>query len=200
MIKIGLTGGYCGGKTTVAKMFQQLGAARICADEIVHDLLRNENKVIGEIVAEFGPEVTDPDGQIIRGRLADIVFEDADLKKKLEAIVHPMVMKEIRKRFSDCKKSGHYPAAVADVPLLLEQGSLTLYDTIIVVYAGYHDRLKRFMAKGGDSREQFDRREKWQMNLDEKTKRADYVIDNSGPTEKTHDQVIDVWNKIVNKP
>jgi len=86
---------------------------------------------------------------------------------------------------------------VAEVPLLIETGALDLYDKIVVVDCNYQNRLQRFIAKGGGAKEQFDARERYQTDLSDKIKYADYVVDNNGSEQESLSQVIRIWNKII---
>ena len=197
MIKIGLTGGYGSGKSFVAGQFERLGAARIDADEIVHDLIDNDDEVRSRIIHAFGHECVDPFGNVVRKKLARIVFGDRRKIERLNSIIHPPVLKAIRNEFSRYSKQGTFPAVVAEVPLLVETGTLDLYDTIIVVTCDYEKRVERFIRKGGVAKEDFDARERFQMDLSDKIKYADYVVTNDGSEEETSNQVIKIWNQLI---
>jgi dephospho-CoA kinase len=200
VIKIGLTGGYGSGKSSVALQLEELGTARIDADVIAHDLIDNDDEVRSRIIHAFGHGCVDAFGNVVRKKLAEIVFADRKKIERLNSIMHPPVLKVIRNEFSRYSKQGTLLAAVAEVPLLIETGMLDLYDIIIVVTCDYEKRVKRFIQKGGVAKEDFDARERFQMGLSDKIKYADYVVDNNGPEEETLDQVIKIWNKlIVNK-
>lgn len=197
MIKIGLTGGYGSGKSLVADQLEQLGAARMDADRIVHDLIDNDDEVRSRIIHAFGHECVDAFGNVVRKKLAQIVFTDRKKIERLNSIIHPPVLKVIRNEFSRYAKQGTRPAAVAEVPLLIETGTLDLYDIIIVVTCDYEKRVERFIQKGGVAQENFDSRERFQMNLSDKIKYADYVVNNNGSKEETLNQVINIWNTLI---
>ncbi len=199
MIRVGLTGGICTGKTTVARMFRKLGAPVISADTVVHSLLKKNNSIKNKLIKTFGKEIVSNAGDISRQQLADTVFHDEKKLKRLTAILYPEVRNTIQKKFSDYEKANRYPVTVAEVPMLIEGGALHLYDVIIVVTASYENQLKRSLKKGGISKKNLNDRIKHQMDLREKIKYADYVIDNDGAKVTTLEQVKKIWSILVNK-
>lgn len=196
MIRVGLTGGVCTGKTTVAEMFSRLGSPVISADDVVHRLLKEEEEVKAAVVSIFGKEVLAQDGCVDRGKLAGIVFTDGRRLRQLTDLLHPRVRLEMRRFFEEREKAGQEQVCVAEVPLLIEGGALELYDVIVVVKANYENQLRRFCQRGGKTRSDLDRRIANQMNMDEKVKFADYVIENDGSVEKTFEQVKNVYDRI----
>jgi len=197
VIKIGLTGGYHGGKSTVTGMFGRLGAAVIDADKIAHDLIENDERVCARIIQAFGHGIVDAFDNVVRDKLAKLAFSDGRKLEHLNSILHPPVIKIIRHSFLTYEKQGQHAVAVAEVPLLVEEGTLDLYDKIIVVDCDYQNRLNRFLKKGDATKEKFDTREQFQMELADKLKYADYVINNNGSAEETLNQVIGIWNKLT---
>jgi dephospho-CoA kinase len=186
---VGLTGGCCTGKSTVARMFSRLGAKVISADDIVHRILRENGDVTSAVVSTFGDQVLGEDGSIDRAALAGIVFADKNKLAMLTRLLHPKVRREITRVFVQAERRAACDLCVAEVPLLIEEGSLHMYDVIIAVTASYPNQLARFIQRGGTSTEDLDRRIANQMNLAEKVKLADYVIDNDGSLEQTFEQV-----------
>lgn len=197
MIRIGLTGGCSTGKSTVAEMFRQLGPRLTSADEIVHRLLREEEEVKSAVAFSFGQQIRAKDGSIDRAKLGEIVFDSPENLSRLTDLIYPRVRAEIRRFFEEGEKSGE-EARVAEVPLLIEGGALELYDVIVVVTASYENQLKRFLKKGG-TKQDLDRRIRYQMDMAEKVKCADYVIDNDGSVEETFEQVKRVYDDIRRK-
>ncbi len=196
MTRVGLTGGCCTGKTTVARMFSSLGAKVINADDIVHTLLRDDDQVKSAVVSAFGEQLLAADGSIRRDKLADTVFNDRQRLKELTDLLYPRVRLEIERFFQ--KSDGKDPRriSIAEVPLLIEGGALDLYEVIIVVTASYQNQLKRFLQKGGKTKSDLDRRIQNQMDLAQKVKSADHVIANDGSLEETFKQVKSVYDSL----
>lgn len=196
MIRVGLTGGCCTGKSTVAEMFSRLGAVVVSADRIVHRLLREDEQVKSGVVSVLGEQVLAADGSVDRDKLADIVFSDKKSLTSLTDLLYPKVRLEIRRVFevADTRRAHHI--CVAEVPLLIEGGALDLYDAIVVVTANYQNQLRRHFRKGGKSKNDLDRRIRNQTDLAEKIKVADYVVDNDGSLDQTFEQVKNIYHDI----
>ena len=193
MKKIGLTGSIGTGKSTVAKMFQELGAYVIDADKIVHELLKRKD--VKEKIREAFGDVFDSKGEVDRKKLASIVFNNPEKKKILENILHPLVFQEINRFFKEVEKKDPKAVAIAEVPLMIETGSYKNYDKIIVVYAPEELQLKRLLEKGM-SKEEAIKRIKSQMPIDEKVKYADIVIENTSTLGDLRKKVEEVYKKL----
>lgn len=191
MIRVGLTGGCGTGKSTVADMFSRLGVPVIGADAIVHRLLSDDEEVKAAVASLFGGDLLQADGCVDRGKLADIVFNDRQSLHRLTEILYPRVKAEIRRFFENTEGQKKHDVAVAEVPLLIEEGALHLYDVIVVVSATYENQLKRFMKKGGTQAD-LDRRIRNQLDMAEKKRFAHYIINNDGPIEQTWEQVQEI--------
>lgn len=191
MIRVGLTGGCGTGKSTVADMFSRLGVPVIGADAIVHRLLSEDKQVISAVASLFGGDVLLANGCVDRRKLADVVFADRQNLDRLTDILYPRVREEIRRFFEETERQEKTPVAVAEVPLLIEGGALPLYDVIVVVSATYENQLKRFVKKGGTQAD-LDRRIRNQLDMAEKKKFADYIINNDGPVEQTWEQIQEI--------
>ena len=196
LIRVGLTGGCCTGKSTVAEMFSRLGAEVVSADHIVHRLLREDDEARSSVVSIFGEEVLATDGSVDRNKLADVVFKDKQKLASLTRVLYPRVRLEIRRVFEQIENRKDRHVCVAEVPLLLEGGSRELYDEVIVVTASYPNQVARFFQRGGNSKQDLDRRIANQMDLAEKVKLADYVIDNDGSFEQTFEQVKKLYHTL----
>jgi len=189
---IGLTGSIASGKSTVSAMLREIGAPVIDADAIVHDLQRPGTPVLQAIAREFGPEVLRADGSLDRQALGRIVFADAGRRRALEAIVHPAVRAEIRRQMDLHRQAGS-PAVVLDIPLLFESGWDRMVDEVWVVYVDAATQKARLIARSGLSPEEAEARIAAQMDLEEKARRADRVIDNRGTPAETRIQVVAAW-------
>lgn len=189
---VGLTGGVATGKTTIARMFQDLGAKVLSADEIVHRLIEPGTEVWKQIQQEFGREVVGPDGSIDRSKLGEVVFRDAEKRTRLEAIIHPPVLDYLRKEADSFRKSGD-GVLILEVPLLVEAGALPLVDKVLVVTAEQESQISRLQKRYSISREAAVLRISSQLPLAAKVKYADWVISAEGTLESTRKQVERVW-------
>ena len=191
---IGLLGGIAAGKTTVARMLADLGARVVSADAIAHAVLA-EPGVRDRIVARWGPGVLDPAGSVDRGWLARRVFADPAELAALEAITHPAILAEMRRRLAEARAE-RPPAIVVDAPLLVEAAQDDLCDVLIFVECAQELRLARAAERGWDPAELL-RRERHQWPLDAKRARARFVIDTGVPIETTLRQVQKLWPGIL---
>jgi dephospho-CoA kinase len=126
-----------------------------------------------------------------------LVFADPEKRSKLNAIVHPEVMKEINRRFEQLATSAQDAVVVVDVPLLLEVGVAHRFDRVIVVYVTENVQIKRLRQRDGLSLEGARRALSTQLALDKKVEHADYLIDNSGTRDETQAQVEKVWQELL---
>jgi len=194
MLKIGLTGSIGTGKTTVENIFKKLGVPVIDADQIVHQLLKRKD-IKKKIINLLG-DVLDKYGEIDRKKVAKIVFSDPQKRKKLEQILHPKVFKYIQNWLKEQEKINPNGIAIVSVPLMIETGSYKNYDKIIVVYAPKELQLKRLIKKGMTKEEAL-KRINAQMDIDEKIKYADYVINNTGSLKDLEKQVKELYQKLI---
>lgn len=180
----GLTGGMGSGKTTVGKLFKALGAYVLDADEICRSLVEPGKPAWREIVGLLGDGILRDDQTLDRRKIADIVFNDQEKKKSLEAILHPRVMEEEQTIYKNILKGDPGALVIIDAALLIESGNYRQVDKVIVVACDKETQLHRIMAKNTFSREDAQRRLHQQMPLEEKIKFADYVLhNNSGLSE-----------------
>ena len=195
---IGLTGGIGSGKSSVARMFEKLGATVIDADRLVHEVQAPGSPVLARIAEAFGPEVIGPDGGLDREALAAIVFRDPEARRKLNAIVHPAVGAAMLARVKEAREAGAR-LVVLDIPLLLETGGARAFglDAVVVVYAREEQQVARQLERNGYGREEAERRVRAQMSLEEKRRLADHVIDNSGSREATERQVRELHRRLL---
>lgn len=191
---IGLTGGAGSGKTTVAEMFCELGAEVVDADEAAHAVYAPGTPGFDAVVAEFGPQYV-RGGRIDRARLGELVFHDAEARRRLNAIVHPLVRLWMAARTADAVARG-VEVVIHDVPLLFENGLEHIYADVVCVYVPEHVQVKRLVDGRGVSRERALAMIAAQMPVDEKCRRAQHVIDNSGPREHTREQVRALWSEL----
>jgi dephospho-CoA kinase len=193
---IGLTGNIATGKSTVAKMLEDLGATVIDADALVHELQRKGTPVYDDIVAAFGPGILDRAGAIDRKALGAIVFGDPVQLRRLESIVHPAVLIESARRIT----AAATPVAVYEAIKLIEAGRAEMCDALWVVTARSDVQLQRLMRDRHLSEAEARQRIEAQPPQSEKIRRATVVIDNSGSLEETQQQVAAAFRAIELKP
>jgi dephospho-CoA kinase len=185
---LGLTGSLGSGKSTVARMLEELGGAvMIDADAIAYEVQKPGGSAYGDIVAAFGREILKPDGTLDRRKLAAEVFSDPAKRERLNRIVHPRV-REVELGLLDAHRGD--PLVVLMVPLLLENGMQTLVDRVVVVTADDTQRRRRLWERSGMTGEEVDRRLASQMPEAEKIRHAHHLIDNGGSLEQTRLQVL----------
>jgi len=194
VIHVGLTGGLCTGKSTVAAMFAELGAPVIDADAVVHELLATDPDVRRRVVEAFGEAVRTGDDAIDRAKLAAAAFATKDSVARLTSILYPAVRERIAGWFAARKANGA-PAAIAEVSMLYEGGAPHIYDVIMVVSAERATQLARFVERGGTP-DDFSARLKHQLPLEKKEQKADYIINNNGTREATRNQVEHLWTAL----
>lgn len=170
---IALTGGIATGKSTVASLLTLNGMRIIDADTISHEIL---DASYGWVRENFGEEFVDG-VRVNRTKLGTLIFSDKEAKKKLEDFLHPKIRAEIEQR--SIKQDGFKFPYLIDIPLFFENGGYDIKESV-VVYVPKELQLERFIKRNGYSKEESLRRIESQMDIEEKAKRATWVIDNSG--------------------
>ena len=184
---IGLTGGIASGKSVVSRTLKGLGMTVIDADDISHEIMAHDTSIKQEVVRTFGTEIISEEGEIDRGKLGSIVFfQKPELRKELEAILHPRIREEMWKR----AREGRNNDVVLEIPLLFETGAHERVDLVLLVYASRELRIQRLMARDGMSRQEAIQRVNTQLPPEEKVAAAHYIINNTGSVEETEEQVI----------
>ena len=190
---IGILGGICSGKSTVAAEFAKLGCAVIDADRIAHELL-DKAGIKDKIAAAFGKAVLDSAGKIDHRRLADIVFSDADKLSTLNSIVHPPVLARTEALIRQYSRQPAVLAIVLDMPLLAEVGWEKRCDRLIFIECSRQLRLERAKNLGIFNENQFHARENFQISLDSKAAIADNTIDNNSGFSALVGQVTEIFS------
>lgn len=192
---LGLTGGLASGKSTVARMLEEMGATCISADEIVHALLAPGTETANQVEREFGSAVLAVDGGVDRRKLGEIVFRDDEKRRRLEAILHPVVISEITRCIDRFRDSGS-GVLIAEVPLLVEVGATEMFEKILVVTAEQESQISRLDKRYGLTREEAELRLKTQMPMRNKIAVADWVISTEGSLSDTRRRVERLWTDI----
>jgi dephospho-CoA kinase len=192
---IGLAGGIGSGKSTVAAIMEELGAAVIVLDDISHEEL-DDPEVLATIQAWWGNQVLKPNGNADRQAIRAIVAEDGEQRKRLERLLHPRIAHRSEELLTRYREDPSVKAIVWDAPLLFEVGLDKRCDYVVFVDAPEAERIQRVADQRGWSAEDLRQMEKSQKPLDLKKKMSDYVVTNSDIDELRR-EVEDVFSKIL---
>jgi dephospho-CoA kinase len=195
LLKIAITGGAGSGKSTVVRMFQELGAVVLDADQVARDAVAVGTPAWQELHRLYGEDFFNENGTLNRSRLAQRVFTDPEARRRLEALIHPLVAQELQNQVADLEGQG-VDLVLVEVPLLFEAGQEHAFDRVIVVAAPEADQIRRLRSR--DHREEAEIRGilQAQWPLQKKVARADYVVDNNGKLKSTQEQVKNIWEKL----
>lgn len=194
--RIALTGGIATGKSHVRSRFEALGVPTIDSDALAREAVSPGTAALAAVVGRFGPQVLDAGGSLDRQKLGRIVFADPQARKDLEAIVHPEVRRATEAWFATLDPARHR-FAIADIPLLYEVGRDRDFDAVIVAACTPETQLRRVMERDGLSEAEARQRIAAQRPIEEKLRRADYVIRTDGTFEDTERHVREVFNTLV---
>ena len=193
---VGLTGGIGSGKSTVAAMLAELGAAVIDTDKVGHEVYRPGTEGFRQVVDAFGTDIVAADGTIDRRRLGARVFDDPAALARLNAIVHPLIGEHTRRWMQTAlAESGGRPVVV-EAPVMLEAG-WRFFDRVWVVVVSPEVAIARVTASRGLSRDEVQRRLAAQMSNAERERAADLVIRNDGTLAELRAQVEAGWRGLL---
>ncbi|KJE23644.1 dephospho-CoA kinase [Frankia torreyi] len=195
VLTVGLTGGIGSGKSAVSARLAARGALLIDADQIARDVVEPGTPGLAAVLAEFGAELAAPDGSLDRPALGRIVFADAAARRRLEAIVHPLIRAETARRIAQLSPDG---IVLHDVPLLVEVHAEGSYDLVLVVEAPRELRLVRLEGRGLP-RDQALARMAMQATDEQRRAAADIVIDNGGSLDELDARLDEVWQELLTR-
>ena len=195
---IGLTGGIGCGKSEAAKYLEALGAVRFDADEVSRALTAPGGEALPAIRERFGDGVFRPDGALDRAALARILFSSAPHRRALEAILHPLVQREMLKRLDAAAEAGER-VVVLEVPLLFETGMDALCDETWALYLDREMQISRIAVRDGLSREDAEARIDSQMPAEERNARATRVINTDQPIERTRSELSQLFHAALKR-
>lgn len=191
---IGLTGGIASGKSTVSNYLRELGAFIIDSDQVAHNIIEKDKPAYQKIVKRFGSSILDKNREINRSRLARIIFDDYEKKRKLEEITHPYILDEIYKKMEEMKDK--YRIIILDAPLLFETGLDRAVDQTWVVYVNREIQLERLIKRDQLSSQEGVKRIEAQLSLEKKKEMADFIIDNNGSIKQLRLMVQKKWRAV----
>jgi len=195
VLVIGLTGNIGTGKTTISQILAKLGAAIIDADKIGHELLQPHTPTWYQVVAAFGRDILQPDEQIDRHKLAQIVFTDQESLARLNQIMHPK-MYALAKEWLESLRSQGVKVVILEAPLLIEAGWKDLVDQVWVTTAPEALVAQHLKENKGLAEADVLARLHYQMPQEEKTKQADVVIDTNCTLSELEAKVIELWHEV----
>ncbi len=185
MLLIGLTGGIGSGKSSVCKIFRELGVPIIDSDIIARELVEPGSKVLLKVASLFGDQVIQQDGSLDRAQVRDLIFHDEVKRSQLEALLHPLI-REAMQRQIDALDSAY---VILAIPLLLEKGWQQQLDRVLVVDCSEAQQLRRASSRDGSATETIERIIASQIQRNARLAAADDIIDNSGSLDSLHRQV-----------
>ena len=194
---IGLTGGIGAGKSTVAQLFEERGVPIVDADAIARDVVKPGEPALAELVEHFGDSILGADGELNRGKLAEVAFADAESHEALNAIMHPAISAETAKRIDALR--GDHSVIVHDVPLLVEAGLAGNYDLTVLVDTPAEVRLQRLTELRGMDSEDAKKRIAAQATDEQRRAACDVALDNSGDIEHLRAQFEQMWERFISR-
>lgn len=192
--RVGLTGGIASGKSSVSAILAELGAVIIDADALAREVVAQGTPGLQAVIAEFGADVLTPEGDLDRPAMGALVFADAEARKRLEAIVHPLVFERI------VDLESHAPPGslvVHDIPLLAESGRADTFDAVIVVHAPEELQIERMVRDRGWTEQEARARIAAQAAAEDRLAIATYVIENTGTIEDLRRRVTEVFDALL---
>ncbi len=193
MFAVALTGNYGMGKSSVASLFSDCGAGTLDCDAIVADLLK-KRAVVEKIRILLGPQVLNPDHSLNKSVVADIIFQNKRARKRIEGLLHPLVFQSVEAAIKKIKPDEG--VVIVEVPLLFESGFQKRFDRTIAVYTNQKTAISRLKEKGVSRKDALTRLHA-QMDIREKKRLADYVIDNNGTKQQTKAQIRKVYKSLI---
>jgi dephospho-CoA kinase len=196
-MRVGLTGGIASGKSTVSAILRELGAVVIDADALAREVVAKGTPGLAAVVAEFGADLLTPDGDLDRAAMGTLVFADESARRRLEAIVHPLVFERI------VDLETHAPEGsviVHDIPLLAESGRADTFDAVIVVEAPEHVQVDRMIRDRGWTDTDARARIAAQATAEDRRAIATYLIENTGSVEELRNRVEKVYAELTRAP
>jgi len=195
VLQVALTGGIATGKSYCLGRFAALGIPTIDADRLAREAVAPGSPGLAAVAQRFGAHIVGEDGTLDRAALARIVFSDRTARADLEAIVHPDVYRRIREWFAQLPHGT--PVAMADIPLLFETGHEHDFDAVVVAACTPEEQLRRLVARDGLSETDARARLESQSPIDEKVRRAQFVIRTDIGFPQTDEEIERIYRKLA---
>jgi len=192
---VGLTGGIGSGKSTVARLFGDLGVHWVDADDVAREVVEPGTPALARIAEHFGEGILTAEGALDRGQLRSIVFQEPEERVWLESLLHPIIREELIRQLNPDNYQLPYVLLVS--PLLLETDQHELVDRIVVIDVPTDVQIERTMARDTNSREQVERIIAAQMPREQRAERADVIIDNNRPVDEVERQVRELHEQFM---
>lgn len=187
---MGLTGGVASGKSTVSAIFAELGAVIIDGDKLAREVVEQGTPGLAQVIEAFGPELLTPEGDLDRAKLGAIVFNDADKRRLLESIVHPLIFE----RYAALEAAtGPDDVVIHDIPLLVETGRAAEFDVVVVVDVPEQTQVERMLRDRGWTEDDARSRMASQTSREQRLAIATYVVVNTGSLEALRERVEEVY-------
>jgi dephospho-CoA kinase len=196
MLRAGLTGSIAVGKSFVASALAELGCRVLDADATAREVVAPETEGLRLVAEAFGSQVLREDGALDRARLGEIVFADAEKRKLLNSILHPLIIAAQDEWLREREREEPRGVAIIDAALMIETGSYRRFDKLVVAHCQPEVQIERLMRRNDVTRAEAVQRIAAQMPQDEKMRYADFLIDTSGSREETRRQVETVYAKL----
>ena len=193
MYLVGLTGGIASGKSTVAKRLVELGAIEVDADLLAREAVAAGSDGLKAIVANWGESILGPDGELDRGAMAKIIFDDPNQREVLESIVHPAVAARSREMILS---AGTASIVIYNVPLLVEANVQLPFDIVVTVEAPQSAQIDRMVQHRGMTREEAEARIRAQATPAQRAQRADVILNSNQSIGRLIDDTDDLWAKL----
>ncbi len=188
-----LTGGIASGKTTVGRIFSEIGARVEDADDLARSLAATP-KMREALTETLGRSFYTPSGELKRSELAAYIFQHPDALQKVNALIHPLVIAELDRRYE--RVEGEPGCFVVETALAVETGYADKFEVVVVVVSPRAERLRRLVEQDGFTPDQAVARMAAQLPQEEKVKRADYVLENNGSLEELEEKARALYEKL----
>jgi dephospho-CoA kinase len=195
-VRVGLTGGIASGKSTVSAILAELGAVVIDADALAREVVARGTPGLAAVVAEFGPGLLTPEGDLDRPAMGALVFGDPEARTRLEAVIHPLVHERSAQLEAEAAPDA---VVVHDIPLLAEVGRAGSFDAVIVVDAPPELQVSRMVQERGWTRDDAQSRIAAQATREDRLAIATHVVDNTGSLDALREQVERVYAELAGR-
>lgn len=194
--RVALTGSIATGKSTVARLFRELGATLLDADAVARDMVNPGTPCWHELRELLSEQYFDSSGQLKRRLLRDRIIFDSTLRSRVNSILHPAILKTMDRQWREWQETDPHRVVIFDIPLLFELHLEQRFDTVILVYVPERVQIERLMARDNLSRAEAEKTLSIQHPIDSKRSRSHFIIDNSQDLEHTSTQVKAVWKSL----